>query len=304
MKLLAVRFAFPLVAVAATLVGVASPSRAITLGQIDDFQDGGIANWEVRQATEVLFTNIPDAGPLGAGDHVLETDCGNRFVFYNETQWTGNYTAAGVTKISMDVRHENAFPLELRLGIAKGDFDGGGIGDTYVTDYSIAIPNDGQWRRITFDVTADDFVPSNGNVPEPSDPPRSIEAALLGVTHFRILHNPNPGDFIGESNPGSMRVNNILAEGDAVEDADFDGDDDVDGNDFLIWQRGLGVGTTQPAGDADGDGSVNALDLAIWKAQFGLPATPAVTAVPEPAAAGLAALAVLAAVFMRRKLRA
>jgi len=201
----------------------------------------------------------------------------------------------------MDVWHDNAFPLELRLGIAKGDFDGGGSGDTYVTDYSIAVPNDGQWRRITFDVTADDFIPSSGN---PPSPPPNVAAALMGVTHLRIIHNPNPGDFIGESNPGSMRVNNILAEGDSMEDADFDGDDDVDGNDFLIWQRGLGVGTTQPAGDADDNGSVNALDLAVWKAQFGVPATPVAAAIPEPASVGLAVLAVLAGIFVRRNRRA
>jgi hypothetical protein len=303
MKLPAVRYSLPLLAVAAALVSVASPALAITLGQIDDFQDGGIANWRGGNPESVFFNNIPDAGPLGSGDSVLDAECPNRFVFFNELQWKGNYTAAGVTKISMDVWHENDFPLELRLGISKSSFDQVGFGDTYVTDYSIAVPNDGQWRHITFNVTADDFVPSSGNNPGQFDPPRSIQAALLEVTHLRIFHNPNPGDFIGDSSPGSLRVNNILAEGDVVEDADFDGDDDVDGNDFLIWQRGLGVGTTQPAGDADGNGSVNALDLAVWKAQFGLPATPAAAAIPEPASVGLAALAVLAGVLARRPRR-
>jgi hypothetical protein len=75
--------------------------------------------------------------------------------------------------------------------------------------------------------------------------------------------------------------------------ADFDGDDDVDGNDYLRWQRGLGIatGATKGQGDADGNGAVNGLDFVEWKAQYGLPAVAAAGAVPEPTTAWLAASA-------------
>jgi hypothetical protein len=154
------------------------------------------------------------------------------------------------------------------------------------------VPNDNQWRRITFDIAPADFIPSFGN----SSPTPNAAAALASVYELRILHNSETGDFKGEFAPGTLRVNNILAEGPAVsEDADFDGDDDVDGEDFLIWQRGLGVGTTQGAGDANASGSVNGDDLAIWRAQFGIPpTTPSVVAIPEPGSAVLA-VATLAA---------
>jgi hypothetical protein len=64
---------------------------------------------------------------------------------------------------------------------------------------------------------------------------------------------------------------------------DYDGDHDVDGNDFLVWQRGQ-----SPA-----PGS--AADLSTWKANFGTAAQGAATsAVPEPTGIVLALLAAAA----------
>jgi hypothetical protein len=77
-------------------------------------------------------------------------------------------------------------------------------------------------------------------------------------------------------------------------DADFDNDDDVDGADFLVWQRGLGLSgdsATNAAGNADADDDVDSADLGAWGTRFGgLQSTGAVQAIPEPAAAMLAAL--------------
>lgn len=62
---------------------------------------------------------------------------------------------------------------------------------------------------------------------------------------------------------------------------DFDGDGDVDGRDFLVWQRG---------------GSPNALssgDLALWQNQYGAGSLASVQSVPEPAAFMLACVSVV-----------
>ncbi len=89
--------------------------------------------------------------------------------------------------------------------------------------------------------------------------------------------------------------------------ADFDADGDVDGADFLIWQRGLrSDGGTPAGGDANGDGAVNAADLAIWRNQFG-PAPSAIAlqrSVPEPPAGALLWLAGLSAGIPMRRRRA
>lgn len=72
------------------------------------------------------------------------------------------------------------------------------------------------------------------------------------------------------------------------ETADFDDDGDVDGDDFLTWQRGLGtlVGAMRADGNADvaEDGDVDGDDLAVWTEQFGTASSaPVLAAVPEPA---------------------
>jgi hypothetical protein len=71
--------------------------------------------------------------------------------------------------------------------------------------------------------------------------------------------------------------------------SDFDGDLDVDGADYLTWQRGVGLqGTASFAdGDANADFNVDRGDLAYWKGQFEL-SSAAAAAVPEPATACLA----------------
>ena len=114
----------------------------------------------------------------------------------------------------------------------------------------------------------------------------------------------------GASSPGGgfMGFDNILLETQAVSvptiNADFNGDDIVDGNDFLIWQRNFNTGNAFAQGDANNSGTVDAADLAVWKDQFGTNpnAAPAVGAIPEPATASLAAVVMLASLaYARRK---
>lgn len=97
---------------------------------------------------------------------------------------------------------------------------------------------------------------------------------------------------------------------------DADGDHDVDGADFLLWQRHYGTiaGADVSQGDFDGDGDVDGADLFIWQTYFGTDFSQPVIVtggdggdntglppiIPEPTTAVLC-LAGFAAVLRRRR---
>ena len=74
---------------------------------------------------------------------------------------------------------------------------------------------------------------------------------------------------------------------------DFDNDGDVDGRDFVLWQRG-----NSPNGTPGGP--VSAADLATWQGAYGNPLAAAVSAVPEPGSLLLVGVATLSLFGLRR----
>jgi sugar lactone lactonase YvrE len=85
---------------------------------------------------------------------------------------------------------------------------------------------------------------------------------------------------------------------DATASADFDDDGAVDGDDFLIWQRGLSTDdASRIHGDANGDEAVDALDLDVWRTQFGQIA--GAQTIPEPPAGMLYTLGTVVLLRLR-----
>jgi hypothetical protein len=90
-------------------------------------------------------------------------------------------------------------------------------------------------------------------------------AGFVAAIEFRIV------DVAGDGVESMVRVDNVsLIERAADVDADVNRDAQVDGADFLTWQRGLGnyMSATRSQGDANDDGNVLADDLAVWRSAF------------------------------------
>ncbi|TWU24694.1 hypothetical protein [Bythopirellula polymerisocia] len=96
-----------------------------------------------------------------------------------------------------------------------------------------------------------------------------------------------------------ISANMVAANLAAPEEADFNQDGNVDGRDFLAWQRGFGQGHKLEDGDANWDDSVDDNDLAIWKNKYEGDDNPGLVSVPEPATWLIVALSVLGALCFR-----
>jgi ELWxxDGT repeat protein len=87
---------------------------------------------------------------------------------------------------------------------------------------------------------------------------------------------------------------------------DYDDDRDVDGVDFLAWQRGFGASALPPGAGADAshNGAVGSEDLRLWAVNFSAqfdPASATLSAAANAAAIDHALLADAAAAFMRTR---
>jgi hypothetical protein len=185
-----------------TSVALAGPAAAISLGQVDTFSTDK-EDWGPESATRLL-----NGGPEGDGDawlRYLSTGTGgnsNRAQVRNDAQWAGDYVAAGVDAISVDVHNNGEVDLSLRLAIGNpGDISNNPSfnGTWYSTAVAVSIPVGSGWNSVQFDlndVAMDQVLGSD-----------SFSDVLAGVTQIRFLSSEalsNRGDsvaaFIGIDN--------------------------------------------------------------------------------------------------------
>ena len=184
-----------------------TPAAALTLGQTDNFEDGLTQNWAVGllgAPHPKPPKNIPSGGPAGVDDNYLLLTAvggngpGNRLTVINASQWAGDYPAAGITGIWMDVNNFGNSDLSLRLLVA--DPTGGPPTNLAFSTDPIFVPAQSGWLSLKFPFTIADLTAGAG----------SVLTALTHATELRIFHSPAAG-FPGPAVVASLGVDNITA---------------------------------------------------------------------------------------------
>ena len=130
---------------------------AIARFQTDDFEGGTTMGWVEGLSSPNPPTNVSDGGPNGAGDSYVQNIssgsplAGGKMVMFNNAQWTGDYLAAGVRQIDVDLANFGASALSIRLAFE------GNLGQRAGSTNAEVIPADGQWHHATFGLTAADL---------------------------------------------------------------------------------------------------------------------------------------------------
>jgi hypothetical protein len=175
-------------------------ARALTLGQIDDFQDGTSQNWGVGVGP---VTNVASGGPAGAGDRYIQaTSLGgsgpqSRMVILNSSQWLGDYVGAGITAIAMDLNNFSSQPLSMRLAF----FVNSSSGYASTTPFSLAA-NSG-WEHTSFSLNPADFTAIGS--------PGDFNTLLSNFNgQLRILSSTSPS-LRGDSIAATLGVDNVQA---------------------------------------------------------------------------------------------
>jgi hypothetical protein len=109
-------------------------------------------------------------------------------------------------------------------------------------------------------------------------PPGGYSVRQVPQTNWVNTFPPSGGAYSMALVAGEQSVSANFGSRTTVLLGDYDRDSDVDGHDFLLWQRQLGSAASPGGSGADGNGNgqVDASDLAVWRGNYGASGSPAV----------------------------
>lgn len=193
------------------LTFAAHHATAVTIRQIDGFDDGTSMGWG-DQMPPIPKPPIhePSGGPAGTGDDYLKIVAtgfggpGSRLIVFNRIQWTGDYLAAGVDRIVADMANFGNQPLFMRLAIQTDRVNSPHDGTWYgSTTPQILLP-DGLWHSLSFGLTSSDL-----SLIEEGE--RSLAETLASVDALRFLSIEDELDHEGDAIIATLGIDNITA---------------------------------------------------------------------------------------------
>jgi hypothetical protein len=231
--------------------------------------EANVNEWELRQLT---MGGGERSGPQYSAD-------GSQLIF-----WAGSGANSLLAQISL-LGDLPATPATLRNNAGVQDYFPSywDVNRILYTSWRNSTDRDDEVKIWNTATAIDSFAAFNSPQAEDSDP-FGITEALVGFSTTRAgakwqiwYGDPATGD-AASLGLGNFTKHNLGAKYTLQKvvyqpaSADFDVDGDVDGRDFLVWQRGYGIEAphaTQSDGDANNDGAVDAIDLVYWHHQYG-----------------------------------
>jgi hypothetical protein len=189
-------------------MSVSAGVHAVSVGEIDTFS-ADIEGWfagggPFGQEPPVPPMVVADGGPAGAGDSFLQLTSngsggpGGRLVGMNASQWAGNYSAAGITSIAMDLRNLGSVDLTIRLYF-EDPIPGPPLNEA-VTSFGMFLPAGSDWMHAVFPIWPGALTVLQGDA----------TTLLSNTTVLRIFHDVDPV-FPPARIAGVLGIDNIQA---------------------------------------------------------------------------------------------
>ena len=260
-------------AAALMLASAGVANAQIQLGILDDFEGAmpdtcTTDNWLKGEGALDLIDGVLLCGELDTCCLVSESTGGfgggSRQIVFNESQWAGNYNAAGVNKVQFQAANNSATEtLNVRVGISNGS-------TCYVSSDPLVLapmtpgPDGLTFGGFLLDQTT--MTEVGGNLCMTGG--ETVSQVLDNVVQLRIISAASP-TWAGDAIVSELQIEAIQSRG----DADLDGvNDDVDNctnlaNPDQLDSNGDGFGNRCDA-DLNNDCVVNPIDLGIFKSEF------------------------------------
>ena len=182
----------------------AAPALAITVGTVNGFapgDPGATLGW-VSGAATVQPAVVNAGGPAGAGDAYLNLvsggGAGRLVLISREPAWTGDYTAAGVTGIAMDLNNLGSTDLSLRLFLGDPNLAAS------FSASAVLLPAGSGWRHVVF--------PTLPAALRDAAAPLLAPSAPLQVPELRLYHSTSAvGVRAADAVSATLGVDNITA---------------------------------------------------------------------------------------------
>jgi len=174
----------------------AGSAHAVTLGQTDTFTGGVTAGWTSGNPHPFPPVGVTSGGPTGDGDGWLRLTAtglqgaGGKLVAFSGPQWAGDYLAASVTGITMDLSNLGTTALSMRLYFRS-------FAGTAYTLNPVALSAGSGWTHVSFDIT-------------PTSMSSGAATILANVGEFWLYHSP-AATFPGPNIASVLGVDNVTA---------------------------------------------------------------------------------------------